>query len=77
MNKDYRQEEITIIAKGICFGSAIGLIIGMFMGHPSLVMTLGAVSGVVLGEIYRIIIFFKDKKEMKLSRDISEKEKLN
>ncbi|WP_040214101.1 hypothetical protein [Clostridium polynesiense] len=50
--KEYADKEFTYIAKGICFGSAAGVLIGAIFTHPAFGMTLGAVAGVVAGEIY-------------------------
>ncbi len=59
MKNTSMEEEFTFIAKGICFGSAIGLIVGSIFSEPALLMTLGAVVGVIIAEICRLAMYLR------------------
>lgn len=58
-NKKVQDEELTLIAKGICFGSAAGIAIGILFSHPALGMTIGAVVGILAAEGKRMIDYMK------------------
>lgn len=62
--KKVQDEEFTLIAKGICFGSATGIAIGALFSHPALGMTMGAVMGILVAEGKRMISYMKRKSEI-------------
>lgn len=62
MKNTSMEEELTFIAKGICFGSAIGLIAGAIFSEPALLMTLGAVMGVIIAEGLRLAMHLRSTK---------------
>lgn len=65
MEEKYKQEdELTMISKGILFGTCAGLILGLFHSNPGLTMTFGAVVGIVVAEVIRMIIYIKNKKRL-------------
>ena len=65
MEEKYKNvDEFTMISKGILFGTGAGLILGLFHRNPGLTMTFGAVAGIVIAEVIRIIMYIKSKKRI-------------
>ena len=65
MEEKYKNvDEFTMISKGILFGTGVGLILGLFHRNPGLTMTFGAVAGIVIAEIIRMIMYIKSKKRI-------------
>ncbi|MGM9972796.1 MAG: hypothetical protein ACI33K_01970 [Clostridiaceae bacterium] len=62
MEEKYKKvDEFTMISKGILFGTGAGLIMGLFHRNPGLTMTFGAVAGIVVAEVIRMIMYIKSK----------------
>ncbi len=64
MEEKYKQvDELTMISKGILFGTGAGLLLGLFHSNPGLTMTFGAVVGIVVAEVIRMVVYIKNKKK--------------
>ena len=65
MEEKFKQmDELTMISKGILFGTCAGLILGLFHRNPGLTMTFGAVAGIVVAEVIRMVLYVKNKKRL-------------